>query len=226
MAAPVASYVQLPTDTSNTGKKNRTHTKVVGTDTVHEHFVVPTYQYTRIGRYTAASTATQNLSTAAQTGTGSGFYWLHMSTGSTATGILRQIDVAWSQSSTAVAAVSAPIISFQKFTYNTAFSGTTLNQVSYVTSSGGAQANIRSTSSGATITLVGQVAAFPVPAIATTVGAYGGYATIYNQAGMNRDDCVEFGPGEGIVCFQLSSGAATDTRQITCRFVWDEASTA
>ncbi len=51
MAAPVAGYVQLPSDTANTGKKNRTQTKAVGSDTVHEHFVVPTEGYTRTGRY-------------------------------------------------------------------------------------------------------------------------------------------------------------------------------
>lgn len=226
MAAPVASYVQLPTDTSNTGKKNRTQTKVVGSDTVHEHFVVPTYQYSRIGRYTACSTISQNVSTSAQTGTGSGYYWLHMTTASTATGILREIGVQWSQSSTAVAGNISPILSFQKFTFNTAFTGTTLDQMAYVTSSAAANAKIRSTSSGATVTLVGQFANFHIPAVITTVGSYGGSATVYRQDGLNRDDAVEFGPGEGIVCFQLTSAAAADTRDFTVRFVWDEASTA
>jgi hypothetical protein len=37
MAAPIAAYVQLPADTANTGKKNRTQTKVAGSDTVHQH---------------------------------------------------------------------------------------------------------------------------------------------------------------------------------------------
>lgn len=33
-----ASYVQLPDDSLNTGKKVRTNTRTVGPDTVHEHF--------------------------------------------------------------------------------------------------------------------------------------------------------------------------------------------
>ena len=40
MAAPVADKIILPLDTGNTGKKVRTQTRVVGADTVHEHYFV------------------------------------------------------------------------------------------------------------------------------------------------------------------------------------------
>ena len=40
MAAPIANKIILPDDSGNTGKKVRTQTRVVGADTVHEHFFV------------------------------------------------------------------------------------------------------------------------------------------------------------------------------------------
>src|SRR6185369_17033872 len=103
MAGPTASYVQLPSDTANTGKKNRTQTKAVGSDTVHEHFVVPSPSYTHTGRYYACSTAVQAISSAAQTPSTAGFYYLHNSTANTAVGILRGVDITYSlDASTAV----------------------------------------------------------------------------------------------------------------------------
>lgn len=42
MASPIASKIILPSDTGNTGKNVRTQTRVVGADTVHEHFFVKT----------------------------------------------------------------------------------------------------------------------------------------------------------------------------------------
>ena len=50
MTAPASTYVQLPSDGSNTGKLNRTQTKVVGSNTVHEHFMVPSKNYTSNGK--------------------------------------------------------------------------------------------------------------------------------------------------------------------------------
>jgi hypothetical protein len=41
MAAPTPSWVQLPLDTSNTGKKMRTQTRHVGADDVLEHAFNP-----------------------------------------------------------------------------------------------------------------------------------------------------------------------------------------
>ena len=108
MAAPVASYVQLPVDTSNTGKKNRTQTRVVGSDTVHEHHVVPSPDTTKYGRYIACSTGLNTVSTVAQTGAAGGYYWLHMSTAATAVGVLRHASMTYSQQGTAVPSFTAP----------------------------------------------------------------------------------------------------------------------
>jgi hypothetical protein len=225
MAAPVASYVQLPADTANTGKKNRTQTKVVGSDTAHEHFVVPSHGYTVTGRYFACSTVAQSVSSAAQTPSTAGFYYLHNSTANTAVGMLRSVDVSYSvDGSTAIAiAQSCPLFMLQKYTFATAHSGTTLNIVSAQTSSTTPKLNMRSAPTGATITLVGPIGAVPMPAIVTTVANYSGSFNLYQaHEHYNRGAAVEIAPGEGVVLHQLTTGLAADTRKFTAKFVWDE----
>jgi hypothetical protein len=225
MTAPVASYVQLPADTANTGKKNRTQTKVVGSDTVHEHHVVPSAGYTHIARYFSCSTATQSVSSAAQTPSTAGFYYLHNSTANTAVGMLRRVDLSYSvDGSTAIAITqSCPLFMLQKYTFATAHAGTTLNIVSAQTSSTTAKLNMRSAPTGATITLVGPVGAFTFPAIVSTAANYGGSATLYNAPEhYNRGYAVEIAPGEGVVLHQLTTGLAADTRKFSANFVWDE----
>lgn len=224
MAGPVDSYVQLPSDASNTGKKNRTQTKVVGSNTVHEHYMVPSPGFTRTGRYMACSTAAQLVSSTSQSGTGSGFYYLHNSTANTAVCILRHVEMNYSQEGTAVITQSAPLFSLQKYTFNTAHSATTVNIVSAQTSSTTPKANVRTAPTGATITLVGPIASQQLPALVSTAGVYGGTLNMYDSRydNYNRGAAVEFGPGEGIVLFQYSTGNAADTRRFTAKFAWDE----
>jgi hypothetical protein len=52
------TFIQLPTDAANTGKKVRVNSRVVGADTVHEHFnVLQDYGSDTQGKIKAASTA-------------------------------------------------------------------------------------------------------------------------------------------------------------------------
>jgi hypothetical protein len=226
MAAPVASYVQLPIDTANTGKKNRTHTKVVGSDTVHEHHVVPSQGYTHTGRYHSVSTAAQSVTSAAQATSVAGMYYLHNSTANTAVGMLRSVDVNYSvDGSTAIAITqTCPLFMLQKYTFATAHSGTTVSIVSAQTSSTTAKLNMRQAPTGATITLVGPIGAVPFPALLSTVtNVYGGSFNLYKaDEHYNRGTAVEIAPGEGVVLHQLTTGLAADSRKFTAKFVWDE----
>ncbi len=226
MAAPVASFVQLPLDTPNTGKKNRTQSKVIGSNTVHEHFIVPTQGYTVTGRYFAVSTASQSVSSVAQVPSTAGHYYLHNSTANTAVGILRSVEMNYSaDGSTAIAVTqSAPLFMLQKYTFNTAHSGTTFNIVSAQTSSTTPKLNIRQAPTGATITLVGPIGAAPMPIfVSTAAGVYGGSMSLYQAPEQyNRGTAVEIGPGEGVVLHQLTTGLATDSRKFAAKFVWDE----
>jgi hypothetical protein len=224
MAAPVASYVQLPSDTGNSGKKNRTQTKAVGSDTVHEHYVVPTEGYTRVGRYIHCSTAARAVvASAVAITTDTVATYLHMSTGATKVGVLRNITVSYG-SGDPVISKTAPLITATKYTFGTAHSGTTQNICSAQTSSTAPAANVRVSPAGATVTAVGVIGQMVIPAIFTTAASYpGGQATLYDvREQYNRGAAVEFGPGEGIAVHQTANGTASDTRVYTVKLVWDE----
>lgn len=81
MSAPVADKIILPLDTGNTGKKVRTQTRVVGPDTVHEHFFIPQSSRSVLGKY-KASTGLLTVPAAVQNGTTTGYCWLANPVGS------------------------------------------------------------------------------------------------------------------------------------------------
>lgn len=223
MAAPVASYVQLPSDTANSGKKNRTQTKAVGSDTVHEHFVVPSPGYTLHGRYMhSSSVARAIVNSAVAITTDTVGTYLAMSTASVKVGVLRKVMVGWG-SGDPVISKTAPMIAATKYTFNTAHSGTTQNILQAQTSSTTPGANVRVSPAGATVTSVGDLGNCIIPSIVTTVGDYaGGTAVIYENNDLTRGTAVEFGPGEGIAVHQITNGTASDTRVYTVTLVWDE----
>ncbi len=223
MAAPVASYVQLPTDTGNSGKKNRTQTKAVGSDTVHEHFMVPSPNFKNNGRFVFQSTG-DVVAASSQTGTGSGFYWITNSTAnSNVVCAIRSINVTWGLNSTVAVATGSPLLSFTKFTFNNAFTTGTPDKtpLSYTTAANTIKVN--STSSGATVTLVADFTNWAIPAMATTVGQYGGGIPLYdNSDNYSLNGALQLSTGQGLVIFQPQAGTASDIRKFTVRVAWDE----
>lgn len=219
MAAPVASYVQLPSDASNTGKLNRTQTKAVGSNTVHEHFVVPAPNYTRVGRYCYMSTgAVVNASSGTQ------FDVMALSTSATQRAYIRHISVTWSQQGESVVCETGPVILVTKCTYNTALTdATTRAMLSYASSQSAPQVNIRSSSSGASLGTKIPFCGFAVPAFVSTASAYGGSMTLYDVSDSNQtDNSVELKAGEALVVYQADAGTGSDVRKFTLRIVWDE----
>jgi len=219
MTAPVAAYVQLPSDASNSGKKNRTQTKVVGSDTVHEHFIVPDHGYTRIGRYVYQSTGDTIQATS-----GKQYAVLSLATNATAVASIKRIDVGWGTASTVNVACRGTLVTFLKSTFNNAMSDATTRAIGLYQSTGTAPTlSVRSSSSGATLGTQIPVAAFMVPAQVTTVGAYGGHQTVYDsQEQYHRASNIELNPGEALVVFQQDAGVASDVRNIHYRIVWEE----
>src|SRR6185369_12788423 len=113
MTAPIASTIQLPTDTGNSGKLLRTQTKVISANTVHEQFVVPSFGVTQTGKYFFSSTQ-QSVSATIQDGTATAFFWFQIPVAGTVTALIRNILAEATTSSTTVAP-TAPVLSFTKF---------------------------------------------------------------------------------------------------------------
>lgn len=219
MTAPVASYIQLPSDASNTGKKNRTQTKVVGSDTVHEHFMVPDHTYTRTGRYVYQST-----DDTIQASSGKQYAVLSMATNATAVASIKSIDVGWGTASTVNVACRGTLITILKSTFNGAMSDATTRAIgSYMSTNAAPNLSVRSSSSGASLGTQIPITAFMVPAQVTTIGSYGGQANIYNAPEQyHRGSNLELNPGEALVVFQQDAGVSSDVRNIHFRIVWDE----
>ena len=220
MAAPVASYVQLPSDASNSGKKNRTQTRAVGSDTVHEHFVVPSPGYTRTGRH-AYQSSLHVLSTAA---TNSTHLVLAMTTAATHRAVLRSIDISWGITGTIAATTANPTLVIQKATYGTAFTASTNGQViNFQSSSTTSQLNAYLGSSGATVGTPVPFASFAFPALLTTVGTYGGVANLW-RAGDQYDlgTGLEMKAGDLIQVLQPATGSNAEQRTFTIRFEFDQ----
>jgi hypothetical protein len=215
----VPSYIRLPTDTANTGKKNRTQTRVVEGDTVHEHFVVPTRNYFRGGRYCYQSTGNTVQATS-----GSTSFVLAMTTTATYRAVIRSIDVAWGQQGESVVCETAPLVVVEKATYGTAISATTLAPaLPFQSSSAVAQVLPFVGSSGASAGTARTFAGFIMPSLNTTAGTFGGHAKIYQ--GIDQYDLgsgLELKAGDLLRVFQADAGTASDVRKYTVRVEWDE----
>jgi hypothetical protein len=215
----VPSNIRLPDDTSNTGKRNRTQTRVVEGVTVHEHFVVPTRSYYRSGRYCYQSTGNT-----VQASSGSTSFVLAMTTTATYRAIIRSIDVAWGQQGESVVCETAPLVVVEKATYGTAISATTLAPaLSFQSSSTTAQVLPYVGSSGASAGTAKPFAGFIVPSLNSTAGTFGGYATIYKGIDQyEQGSGLELKAGDLLRVFQADAGTASDVRKYTVRVEWDE----
>src|SRR6185369_16504002 len=131
MTAPVASTIQLPTDTANSGKLLRTQTKSISAQTVHEQFVVPSLGVTQTGKYFFSSTQ-QSVNATVQDALATGFFWFQVPVAGTVTALIRNILIDCNTSST-TAAPTAPVISFAKFTFTGVAAGAAVTPVKFQT---------------------------------------------------------------------------------------------
>ncbi len=222
MAAPIANKITLPSDTGNSGKNVRTQTRVVGGDTVHEHFFVPIQAQEATGKYFFSSTQ-QTVSDVAHNATATGFFWLQLPSTATVTAIIRFIRANATASAASVFA-SAPVVSFSKFTFTGTASGALVTPVKFQTAGAANQLIIRTLVTGMVVTVVGAVGQFQIPSIMTAVGAvHAGEEVIpRNALSYTRGQDLEIAPGEGLVVYQTVAGTAADTRKFNIQIEFDE----
>ena len=225
MAAPIAGMIQLPTDSGNTGKKVRTQTRVVGADTVHEHHFIPISSRKIDGIYYASSGVLATVAAADNGTTAARLGWLEMPVGGSKRGRLRQIE----NTSVLGAIVSADFtamfspISIARFTFTGTASGALITPARRHPSDAANVANLRTASTGMTVTLAGlarRCGLVPFIDFATAAGwiSVSPHSNDYDP--QHEDEYLDFGPGEGLVFYQVDAGN-TGWRSIVS-LAWDE----
>jgi hypothetical protein len=220
VSGPLASYVQLPADTGNLGKKVRTLTRQVGGDTVHEHYFVGGRRAEVLGVYRAAL-AQQTVLQAAQNGTTTGFLWLHVPAGVSGKRVrIRAIRVD-SQHSTALATPTAPRLSIQRFTFTGTASWATVTPGKNDSDYPAPVLDLRTASTGLSVVLGASMAVVGICGALTAVGAWAPNKIEVVDVD-DEDEWIVLSPGEGLVVYQETGGTASDTRKVNISLVWDE----
>jgi hypothetical protein len=224
MAAPVADKVLLPLDTGNTGKKVRTQTRVVGADTVHEHFMIPISQRSQVGVYQVHS-GILTMPTTATNGTTTGYFWLINPVGSTIKMAIRKMEGMIQFLVLSAVDVSVVRTQFALCTFTGSPSGAQITPIKYDSTYAAPQGQLRTAMTGLTVTLGALFKAWFPPINATASSA-----TI--QANLVPVVCPEYEPGfeddqiilragEGIVCYSPDT-ATTANRRAIVNISWEE----
>lgn len=223
MAAPVASKIILPADSGNLGKNVRTQTRVVGADTVHEHFFIPETRRSRLGIYYAAS-GTLTIPTSAQLGTTTGLFWLYNPVGSAVKMGIRRIATQIQFFVTTAVDVSLPRIALSLFTFTGTGSGTQITPAKRISTDASPVGQLRIASTGLTVTL-GQMIKSDFPPImptATSATIQGNMApTISNDWDPPEEEQPILLPGEGIVAWSADA-STTANRRTSTDLIWEE----
>jgi len=223
MTAPVAGFVQLPSDSGNTGKKMRTVRRTVGGDTVDAHYFVPVLSQSTTSVYRLALVQNTVLA-AAQNGTTAVMLIGHMpSTATTRAMRLRRLSFS-AQHSTALATPTAPRLLARRFTSSGSLTGALLApniNDSAVHDTPACLFSLATT--GLTVVHVGiGFGVGALPAAITAVGASDPCFLDMVDPASDEDEWPVFRPGQGFVVFQDTAGTASDTRKFNLQCLCDE----
>ena len=227
MGAPAASYVRLVDDASNTGKKIRTQSIVVGSDTVHEYMFVETGPRNILGVYNF-STALYTVAASAQAGTTAAIAWLINPRNSNVVARLRNLKVTVTNAvATAIDHPTAPRIALQRVTHVGVPSGASLVGAKRKTTDPTSTCTLYTASTGLTVTLRELLWAALVPGVDfTTAGVFNMFhVEEWNPqcfSCANDDELIEIRPGEGLVIYQIDAGTTSDQRRALVTGRWDE----
>lgn len=223
MAAPIADKVILPLDTGNTGKKVRTQTRVIGADTVHEHFFVPTSKDSKLGFFRAHS-GILTVPTGAHNGTTTGHLWFFNPVGNTLKARIRRLRETGQVISGAID-LTAPRSLYSLFTFTGTPSGATITPAKRDSTDAAATCSLRTASTGATVTLVATIRHTGVPAVNATASS----ATIqvnlppaiYPPWDPDEEECIVLRAGEGVVLW-AADASTTANRRLFSDWAWEE----
>lgn len=223
MAAPVASKIILPLDSGNTGKNVRTQTRVVGADTVHEHFFILESRRSRVGIYYAAS-GTLTIPIAAQNGGTTGLFWLYNPVGSAVKMAVRRLATQIQFAVTTAVDLTVPRLAFSLFTFTGTGSGAQITPAKHASSDASPVGNCRTASTGLTVT-IGAMIKSDFPPILPTASSATVQANMPPTISNDWDPPEEEQPillaGEGLVCW-AADASTTANRRTSTDLIWEE----
>jgi len=225
MAGPIADKIILPLDTGNTGKKVRTQTRVVGADTVHEHFFIKNRQAQILGVYRVAMPQ-QTVLAAAQNGTATGFLWAHVPISVTNKWARIRRFYCSSQQSSALATPTAPRLILQKFTFTGTASGAALTAGKIDSSVPTPVLDLRTAVTGLNVALDVVMGSVGIMGALTAVGVFNPTDLNILDSGESEDEWLIIKPGQGFVLYQDVAGTTSDTRKFNPVLLWDEVDVA
>lgn len=221
MAAPVAGKILLPSDTGNTGKNVRTQTRVVGADTVHEHFFVPASERSKLGRF-AGHSGNLTVQAAAQTGAATGFLWLINPVGSSVKLGVRKVNVQ-ANLATLLSTPTVPRLLMSLVTFTGVASGATISPAKYDSTGVAPVGSLRTAATGLTITVGAAIRSALAPFSGGTAGWTFLQSLDEDWEFMAGDDgSLVLRAGEGIAFWQPDAGTAADTRRWLIDLIWEE----
>jgi hypothetical protein len=223
MAAPIADKILLPLDTGNTGKKVRTQTRVVGADTVHEHFFIPTSLRSRLGMYYGTS-GTLTIPIAVHTPATTGFFWFINPVASGRNIALRRWAAQIQFAVLTAVDVSVPRLALSLCTFTGTPSGATIAAAKRATADATPVGSIRTAMTGLTVT-VGNMIKTDFPPINATASSATIQSTLGPATSNDWDPPEEeqpiLVPGEGLICW-AADGSTTANRRLSVDFIWEE----
>lgn len=222
MTIPSESFVIVPDDSLNTGKKVRSIYGSVAGETVYSHFYTPVSIALIKGVYYSTS-ALFSVLASAQDGTSTAVWWLQLGSSATVNVRVRKLEVAITNAvATAIDHPSAPRLVFARGTHTGTWAGATQATVKRKTSDSSAQADVRTAVTGATPVLGNAVWSALIPGMDfTTAGVYNSYS-FQTWKIIHEDEFLDIAPGECLICYQADNGTASDQRRLIVNLEWDE----
>lgn len=224
MTATSESFIRIPDDSGNSGKKIRTQYMTVDSNVVHVHHFIQCSQAVIKGVYSVCSASTRILSGSAQNGHSSGaVFWLQVPTTSTSIIRIRKWDIPFV--SAAGGSIVAPLrMIAQKFNHTGGWSGATLPISRRKTSDPIPRADVRTAMTGTTITLQPNgmcYSNFSSCSIPLGVNVFTLNYQVFNLP-TNEDEFISVFPGEGFTLYHADAGGSSDPRAYLVNMTWDE----
>lgn len=223
MAAPIANKIILPLDTGNTGKNVRTQTRVVGADTVHEHFFILESRRSRLGIYYGTS-GILTIPIAAHTPATTGFFWFINPVASGRNIALRRWATQIQFAVLSAVDVTVPRQAMALCTFTGTPSGAVIAAAKRASVDATPVGSIRTAMTGLTVT-PGAMIKSDMPPINATASSATIQANLIPAVANDWDPVEEeqpiLLPGEGIVCYS-ADGSTTANRRLSVDFAWEE----